>query len=417
MLRFNFPIFCALAPASATSTQIINHKSVSKSNDHHALRSKAGLKLIEIDEKISIFGKLERFEKQKLKHDSSPRPTKANEPKFINMYSAVDFGASPGGFAQVLSKNLTRRINGNVNIPHAVITVDNREIQPKIRNTVHLRGGIEEHNTLKRVKATIDDCTRKYLGDANLKEDDHDEFVVSPQSGAFNLDLYNLGEKKVVPMEIKHRVVIVTNDTVAILKGRENTRSGKDDDDDQGAFSHHIKGNRKYSVTYAQNNLVCCAMRRSLDLLECFQKHSLMSGKQTANRVNNNKPKGLGVAVQVEEREGDRHGEKVPLIETYCPPCFFISKILRSVHVNRVMEMAEKYFDSVRLLELKSSSSQLERYLVAETRGTKVARKPFLYRHLSLPPAPGETAEWFCWGCLNKRPGDCFACPVCSSRK
>jgi 23S rRNA U2552 (ribose-2'-O)-methylase RlmE/FtsJ len=401
--HFKFSSAAAVASVSLSSEKILAKSS---------LRSKAGLKLVEIDRRVGMFQKLQKFEQLKIEYDKNNK----EDSNFINMYSAVDFGASPGGFAQILSRNLTRKLNNRIDIPHAVVTIDTREITPQIHNCFHLRGGIEEHGTLKRIQTVMGNCNAKYFSLSTTKKsgENDDDIFLSP-AGMEIMSKQNENSSSSSFSSVKHRIVIVTNDTVAIVKGNSIVKKGDDFSSPQ----------RKYSVTYAQNNLVCCAMRRSFALLDCFQKQQQQQ-QQISRNHNKSKRKGLGSAVRVEgedeaekEEESERKSNKnidsrIPL-DSYCPPCFFISKILRSVHVNRVVEMASKYFDHVQLLELNTSSSEVERYLIAETKPSKFARKrQIMYRDLSLPPAAGEAAEWFCWGCLHRREGNCLKCPLCS---
>jgi 23S rRNA U2552 (ribose-2'-O)-methylase RlmE/FtsJ len=292
------------------------------------LRSKAYLKLKEIDRKTKMFSKLAEFEKGL-----------NNNNNIINLYSAVDFGAAPGGFAKYMSQRFYNMTNNNINLCNSVVTVDNRDITPALHNTIHIRGSVEEHRTFKRVQEAV-------AFDRFHKRNDP---VLSSKD-----------------FEFQKRLTIVTNDTVAILRGNFFLPQQQ---------QHEKK--RKYSVTYAQNNLVLCCMRRSFELLDCFKQ---------------------------------QHDDKTD--DSVTPPCFFISKILRSIHINRVVRVAEKYFDSVQLLSLESSTSDVERYLVAEKKSSEKSKK-IIYRDLTLPPEAGEAKEWTCWGCLQTRSGECLRCPAC----
>jgi hypothetical protein len=123
------------------------------------------------------------------------------------------------------------------------------------------------------------------------------------------------------------------------------------------------------------------------------------------------------------------------------PPCFFVSRVMRSVHAGRILDVAQAAFDGAELVELATSAaSQHDRFLVAWTSSSSGGSTPrarpgtnspsslasggdgaaatarardVRLSNLSLPPYPGEAREWMCWGCLSLRDGRDSKCPLC----
>ena len=372
--------------------------------DQDQQRSRAKEKLEEINRKFAIFRQIGEFVQQPIsppvvaepprdpyacyfKDYDAPAPPPPAPTKPLLALGAVDFGASPGGFAQVLTREL-RRINASLAPPNGesadVVTVDHRMMTP-MRGTRHLRGSLEDRQVMKRVHDVVNG--RKHEAKWQRPREEVDVGVDVKES--------------------RRRVVIVTNDTVSVVRGRFGDR------DNQGGDRQQL------SVTYAQNNLAMCSMRRATELLESFRPPSDIAARRVGRPI----ARGATTMTTAATAASD-------IAPLAVPPCFFVTKLLRSIHQNRVVDAARKVFDGAELVQLGSSPSPMELYLVCWTRPrfghgaggdgdsarADVAALP-LPRNCwwSLPPGRGEAREWVCWGCFKTRSGSLLQCPMCGT--
>ena len=362
MLQFSKRFLCATSATTATVSAATVTTSNTKTPDQPVSTTtnstptsvpttNTPTKIKEICKRVGIISKLEEFKKQNDDDGSS------SSSDSINLYSAISFtpssqeSPSQREAARYFANTFTKRLNHEINLPTCVISVEQHQVSSKRKssssppfkfNTRRLHGSIEEVRTIKKVNEVLAE-SRKNLATGGGGEDGKSQ------------------QQQL--MKVKQNVVVLLNDSLIVVPSSQR--------------KHGL------SLTYAQNNNVVCAMRRSFDMLESFRNSS--------NNIS--------------------------------PPCFFISKILRSAHMNTVTKIASKYFDHVHLLTLNeneeahasSSKSQLmERYLVGEMNAKSTTKKIY-YRDLSLPPDEGEAfGGWMCWGCLQWRDGRMLRCPKCS---
>ena len=329
-------------------------------------------KIQEINKRVGIISKLEAFEKQLLSNNDDDEKNKNNNSNIINLYSAVVFtpssqdSSSQRESARFFSQNFTKRLNHEVDIPSCVISIERQTTSSTNRNNSKNNNKKNKNNNNNNNNFPFKFNTRRLYGTVEeartIKKVNE---VITESRSSIAAETPN----------VKQNIVVFFNDSLVV-----------------------VPSSSKNSLTYAQNNNVVCAMRRSFEMLESF-RHVGSSNNNTA-------------------------------IANSIPPCFFISKLLRSAHMNVVTRIASKYFDQVHLLTLEKQSNAtektrtMERYLVGEMKPVfyeeekknENSKKKISYRDLSLPPDSGEVNdEWMCWGCLQRRDARrMLRCPKCS---
>ncbi|GET91062.1 hypothetical protein, conserved [Leishmania tarentolae] len=291
--------------------------------------------------------------------------------------TVVDLAAAPGGFAQVALELMRLPENESKSeLPPIVIAVDQRPIDP-MPGLVTVRGNIlQHHRILKTVQAALSLRRAPTTGPLSMSSSAH----TAPPTRSVDM---------------------VLHDGVSVVKGQ-----------------------RAFSVTYAQNQMALSTLLLACKLFQRYGSVPDLSTDVVPHRLS--KPGGRV-----------SYSTSAPQPSSAVLPVCFVSKVLQCNHFAQVLAATQALFRHVKTFKLVSSRPEsLERYVVAThfqlaawqrltvSRASTVPQDSQRHRDLhasaasvslfSMPPAVEDCGDvhhiaWNCLGCGRA----CMGCRPC----
>lgn len=304
--------------------------------------------------------------------------------------TVLDLAAAPGGFAQVsleLMKADAKRstLKHFTTLSPVVIAVDQRPIAP-MSGMTSIQGNILRHDLLlQRLNSELKKLEKQDAKRATMTS--KLPAVIQTAHGSSTLTLP------------RRDISLVLHDGVSVVTG-------------QHAFS----------VTYAQSSMVLSMLLLACSVFAQYGPSLPPISSAPSGTTSSRHPPRHGNDI---DHHRCRHVSRPPPL-----PVCFVTKVLESSHLPRVLKATKLLFRNVDMWKPPTSKKDsLETYLVAShfyserwRRMSRADGRPTVERRrlaalLSLPPqredcVTGDRLVWCCLGCGQNRVG-CTVCPLC----